>query len=361
MKTVFNSGLFRLILILLVVGVMLLGFGISDFIDTHKTPIKYDELTSMQLEKGAIVEGDLYYNLGVFETIEHTRNGRVESTDYRYVIPIGDESYIGFQAMNSEMVTSMDIQTEETYDYLDGKNDGTTTVIHFKGKIEKLDAEDYGYFKECMVDYLGLTESQFNERCPQYMIRARKFGKGIPFIIIGAILLVVAVFIIIRIVKPSNKATGMVGNGGAVGASDRNFGQTGAYPQNDMNSQNPQGPAVNQPIQFNQNPQGPAVNQPNQFNQNPQGPVVNQENQYSQESYGSGDTNYNQYDQNSYGSGDTNYNQYGQDSYGSTDTNYNQYGQDSYASGDVNNNQYSQDSYGSTDSDYNNGSDYDQF
>ena len=268
----FNSNLFRIILILLVIGVMLTAFGVSDFIDSRKEPIKYEELTATQLKKGAIIEGDIYYNLGQFETIEHQKNGVTQSTDYRYVIPIGDDFYAGFEALNNEMVTSLDTQTDETYDYLDGKIEDTTTVVHFTGKVQKLNDEDYGFFKEMMVDYLGFTESEFTEKCPKYLIEAREFGKTTPLMFVGIILLLIAIGLIVFVVLQFKKASSTAGAG------------VRSVPGNsyDANSMMNQGPMVNQNPTMNQGPmmnQNPTMNQDPMMNQNPtmnQGPMMNQ-------------------------------------------------------------------------------------
>ena len=275
MKKIFNSGLFRVILAFLIIGIMLIVFGASDFIDSRKTPLNLNEMSATQFEKGVIVEGDIYYNLGVFETIEHQRNGVTESTDYRYVIPVGEESFMGLEAMNSEMVASLDAQTDETYDYLEGKIDDTTTVVHITGKIEKMDDEDFGYFKDFLVDS-GYDAKDVDELDLKYYVDAKTFGKASFLLIVGIIFILVDAVIIFFLFKPKKNiapAPSSTSMGQSFGQQNTQFNQMGQGPQDSQFGQAPQGSQFGQApqgTQFGQAPQGP------QYGQAPQGPQYGQ-------------------------------------------------------------------------------------
>ena len=95
MKQIFNSRLLKLFIVLIVGGAIFFVLGLLDFIDSNKTPIDYNTMTEDQVQKGAIVEGDIYYNYGPFEQIDTKENGRTTGTSYRYVIPVGEEGYVG--------------------------------------------------------------------------------------------------------------------------------------------------------------------------------------------------------------------------------------------------------------------------
>lgn len=269
MKNIFNSGFAKLIIIFLVGGILLIIVGAMDYSDSRKTPIDFNAMKDSDFKKGAIIEGDLYYNYGVFETIENKRNGHTESTNYRYIIPMGDESYVGIEFLNEEDVALMDKQTDETYDMMDGKIDDTTTVVHFKGKICKMDNEDYGYFKDFMKSG-GFTDDEIAKYGSEYYIQVRKFGEGPITIIIGIVLILIAAVIIFvalakakKMAAPAPQPTYNPGAGMTLnGDSQATFNQTPTG-----FDQQPQGP------QFNQQPQGPQFNQQPQGPEGPQGPA----------------------------------------------------------------------------------------
>lgn len=263
MKSIFKSGFFKVILLLLAGGITCLVLGGMDYSDSRKTPINFNEMKDSDFQKGAIIEGDLYYNYGIFETIENKRNGHTESTNYRYIIPMGDESYVGIQFTNADEVALMDKQTDETYDMMDGKIEDTTTVIHFKGKVCKMDNEDYGYFKDFMKSG-GFSDDEIAQYGSEYYIQVRKFGEGPLIMILGIVFLVIDAVIIAVIISKAKKMT----------APQPAFNQgTG------MNLNADSQATFNQtPTGFDQQPQGPQLNQQagqtdfSQYFQDPQQP-----------------------------------------------------------------------------------------
>ena len=107
MKQIFNSRLLKLFIVLIVGGAIFFVLGLLDFIDSNKTPIDYNTMTEDQVQKGAIVEGDIYYNYGPFEQIDTKENGRTTGTSYRYVIPVGEEGYVGIDISNKDTIRQM--------------------------------------------------------------------------------------------------------------------------------------------------------------------------------------------------------------------------------------------------------------
>ena len=253
MKSIFKSGFFKVILLLLAVGIVCLVLGAIDYSDSRKTPINFNSMKDSEFQKGAIIEGDIYYNYGIFETIENKRNGHTESTDYRYIIPMGDQSYVGIQFVNADDVSLMDKQTDETYDMIDGKVEDTTTVVHFKGKVCKMDSEDYGYFKDFMKSG-GFTDDEIAQYGSEYYIQVRKFGEGPLIMILGIVFLVIDAVIIAVIISKAKKM--------AAPAPQPAY-NSGAGMNLNADSQ----ATFNQaPTSFDQQPQGP------QMPQGPQGP-----------------------------------------------------------------------------------------
>ena len=201
MKNLFKSRFFKITLILLVLGIVCFCLGLSDFIDSRKTPIDYNTAADGSLKKGDIVEGDIYYNYGVYETITTKENGRTTGTSYRYIIPIGEESYVGIHVNDDSTVDQMDKMTDETYDVMDGKADSTQTTVHFKGKVMKMTSEDYGYFKDFMKSG-GFTDDEISKYGSELYIQIRPMNQGPGIMIFGLVLFLVgAVLIIVPIVQ----------------------------------------------------------------------------------------------------------------------------------------------------------------
>jgi len=241
MKSIFNSNLFKIIVVLLALGIFCTIFGFIELADSKKTPIDLATMTDDQIEKGAIVEGDIHYNFGIFETVENKRNGRTESTYYRYVIPVGSESYMGIQFTDKSSISSMDTQTNETFDMMDGKIEDTTTTVHVKGKIVGMDKEDAGYFKEFMKIY-GYSDDEIAQYGKEYYIVIREFDQYKPLIAVGIVsLIIAAVLIFLTVARGKKTAPQNPQNFGGQG-----FGQISGGPGMDQQA------GMGQPQDFNQ-------------------------------------------------------------------------------------------------------------
>ena len=191
--------------------------------------------------------------------------------------------------MNSEMVASLDAQTDETYDFLDDKIDDTTTVVHVTGKIEKMDDEDFGYFKEFLTDF-GYDAQEIEDIDLKYYVDAKTFGNASFLMIVGIIFLLVdGVILFFLFRKPKQKiapAPSSTGMGQPFGQQNQQFGQTMQGPQDSQFGQAPQYNQTMQDPQFGQAPQGPQYNQTAQpdpserkisFGSNPQNTSYNQD------------------------------------------------------------------------------------
>ena len=217
-------------------------------------------------KKGAIVEGDLYYNFGIYEEIQTKTNGATTSTSYRYVIPLGDASYVGLGCALQDTIAELDKQTDETYDYLDGKIDDTETVIHFKGKVEKMDSKDYGFFKDFMTSG-GYSEEEIEKYGSQLYIQIKPMTEGPLIMILGAGLfiigLILLIVMILKIKKMSAPANMYDGSQADYDQPLQNHADFGTVPdpadynamQNPQMTQNPAAPQS--PADYSQSPQGP--------------------------------------------------------------------------------------------------------
>ena len=194
----------KVALLIFAMSLIFLVLGVMEIIDDNTKPIDYSTMTESQLEEGAIIEGDLKFNLGRYEEIEHTRNGSVESVDYCYVIPVGQKGYAGILSNVSDVVSDLDKQTEETYKMLNGDSESTQTVVHFKGKVVEMKDEDYDYFCDYLKN-IGFSDAEINELGCRYYIQIRKFNQGVTITIVGAVIFVIALVLILISIRDMKK------------------------------------------------------------------------------------------------------------------------------------------------------------
>ncbi len=75
---------------------------------------------------------------------------------YYYIIPYGEDQYIGMYVENS-LHEKADVIAEETYDYLVGDRDTIDAYIQTRGTVYRMDEVCYEYFQDWFVEteYLG--------------------------------------------------------------------------------------------------------------------------------------------------------------------------------------------------------------
>ncbi|MDE7233819.1 MAG: hypothetical protein K2N29_02045, partial [Ruminiclostridium sp.] len=160
--------LWRLGFVLTLLGIMLTVMSAGDVIDSFKTPVNYNFMTAADVKDGAIVEGNLLYNFGSYEE-EYTTGrfgNKVGGSSYWYLIPLiggEEEAYMGFYTGNNNLISALDRQVDETWALINDETDAQPTPIHFKGKIVKMDSEDETYFRDGLLNFLGLTLEEAQE------------------------------------------------------------------------------------------------------------------------------------------------------------------------------------------------------
>ncbi len=183
----------RLAVIAFVFGAILIWMGLQDYMDSKKTPVPYDTLTPEMIESGMIVEGDVPYNLGIFEEMYTTNYGiKTGDSSYIYLIPVGDQ-FMGLQCGNKETIAELDQQTEDTVKMFEGTLSRPSS-IHFKGKTSKMDSEDLSYAKQALQQ-AGLTDSEIDDViCPMYITIVYLDG-GLQMAGIGAVCILISLLL----------------------------------------------------------------------------------------------------------------------------------------------------------------------
>ena len=213
------SFLSRLKLILVVAGVVFIFMGGRDIYYQSKTPANYNELLEADYEKGMIVEGNLYANYGAFEENYTTTNGiKTGSSKYNYMIPVGEEKYMGLLNDTSTLETLLDDQMESTYAYIWGESTSEPDPVYFKGRVLAMDSETKGYLKSYMID-IGFTAEEAEQYILPYYIKCENYEGGVAWLIVGIIILLIGGIIIFAPVIIAAKQPKTV-------ASDVNVGGT---------------------------------------------------------------------------------------------------------------------------------------
>lgn len=186
----------RIIWIAIILGGLFLYDGVTDTIDSRKTPVNFNELKETDIQKGMIVEGDLLCNYGCFEEEYRTTYGiKTGDSNYTYLIPIG-EKYMGLKNQTTEQQNALDSQADSTINMLIGESSVQPAVFHFKGRIVAMNSEDQGYMKDYLIS-MGYTEATVNQYMLNYRIECVDFGGGMGEIAIGLLLLVVGLVVLL--------------------------------------------------------------------------------------------------------------------------------------------------------------------
>lgn len=200
----------RFLIVLITVGVVLTYMGAMDLIRGAKTPANYDSLVASDIKKGMIVEGYLSANLGAFMESYTTRNGvKTGSSQYTYLIPVGENEYMGLLNNTTAMETELDAQTEDTYNYLAGNTITPPSTVHFKGRVVGMDSEEKGYMSSYMRD-IGFSDNEITTYALSYYIKCENYDGGFVEIGIGIVCLAIGAAIIIIPRLPIRKAQDVI-------------------------------------------------------------------------------------------------------------------------------------------------------
>lgn len=183
---------------LTVCGIILLGAGIYTMVMVSKTPYDLNALNDDEFKSGMIVEGDITFNLGAYEESVTTRNGiqQKSSAIWYYIVPVGDESYIGVAVKANERGAEFDKQTDQTYAWLNEETDEYPITLHVKGKLAKMDSQDKALYKEAFKQ-LGYSDSEFEAYGIPLYIGTNDFAGWLPLVLGGAALFAVGIVLIV--------------------------------------------------------------------------------------------------------------------------------------------------------------------
>lgn len=184
----------KLLIAFILLGASLLYIGVEEIKDSKAVAENYDTVTPSNIHVGMIVEGDIAYNFGIYEETYHTVYGiKTGSSDYIFLIPIGSQ-YMGIRSRTKELTDALDKQTDETISAFQGANVRPSTV-HFRGRIVSMGNDDTFYAKEYLKE-MGYSETEVSNILCNYIIETVDADNGMKFVGIGALFLLISIFMI---------------------------------------------------------------------------------------------------------------------------------------------------------------------
>lgn len=172
-----GAGIVALLIILFVAG--------QSFLKLAKGPQDLYQLTVDQLPN-SYVEGDINVILGAYaEYYVENDDGTEEVTDNYYIIPVGEEEFVGL-AVNKEDFSTADQIYNETYDYMMGYRDDLSTSMRVTGTINKMEDDVYEFYEEWFMTSGILenpTKEEFERVALPYVLEIDKVGKLDTYIV----------------------------------------------------------------------------------------------------------------------------------------------------------------------------------
>ncbi len=191
---------FRLLstgIVLAVLGVILTVFVAGDMIDNAQKPADYNTLEMGDYKAGMIVEGDLPYNYGNYESV--TKEGSNTSIGDYYMIEAGSEGFMGIYTAKKDLMKELKNQYNEFKNAETEDEIAAVRTVHFRGKVEKMDDEDVKWFRRYLKE-AGLTDEIIDECTIELYIRV-KDGAPVWLLPIGIVVTLAGAFLVFLFIR----------------------------------------------------------------------------------------------------------------------------------------------------------------
>ncbi len=212
-----------LIIVFFVVAAVFCGISVPDYLLLLKGPQNLDEMTADEIGNGLYVKGTISFIYGSYANTTKTQNGNSEVVSEEYVIPVGENSYMGLVTSGSDMEKSRTLLNESEM-YMDDQSYEITGSFEVTGTIRTMDSESLRYYR----DALGYDEMGSEDQALflPYYLQAGKIGSGdfgslIFFTILGVLFLVLAVVFLVRALSGSGQKMLKQYCGAHVGADEK--------------------------------------------------------------------------------------------------------------------------------------------
>ncbi len=197
----FISSLSVNIFILLGMGGIMLFQSAGDFVISFKPAVSFEDmLDGKEVKAGTHVAGDVIYVIDYFasestytQRSDGSRSGDKANGRY-YLLPTAD-GYIGLKSRQVD-VSEMEKIAEQTYDYMMGGEEPTTTYF-MQGSVEVMEGQLEKYYREYLAD-MGYTEGEIADMGQPLVIKYVSFTAVRVLFLIGLALVGLAVFFVWR-------------------------------------------------------------------------------------------------------------------------------------------------------------------
>lgn len=194
------------VLLLLAFLVLCVGYqGISFLIQGPKV---MDSLALDELE-GSYVETEVYAILDNFAEYYEVDDSGDETTTYQYyIIPVGENEYIGLQTDSDNFDIANQI-CDETYEYIMGDRSELSTTFKVKGTISTMEEDVYDYYNDWFQTsgYLeNPTQEEIDSVALPYILKVDYIGGQNDYILyaeigISILLILLAIIILIKLLS----------------------------------------------------------------------------------------------------------------------------------------------------------------
>lgn len=196
-----------LIVLFFIVSAVFFGMSIPDYLHLLKGPRNLNEMTADEIADGVYVKGTIAMIYGSYANTTETKNGNSKVVSEEYVIPVGENEYMGLVAGGADMEKSRTLLNESEM-YMDDQSYEITSSFDVKGTIKKMDGESLMYYHEA----LGYDEmsAQDRELFLPYCLHVGKIGSEdlgslILFTVFAVLFLILALFFLIRVLSGSRQ------------------------------------------------------------------------------------------------------------------------------------------------------------
>lgn len=191
------------VIILFIAGIVLIGLEVSNLKSLMRGHVRFETLAPDEINENLIVDASIDVNFGAFmeEYEENTKTHATRTTSLYYIIWTGDEDSEEYKYMGIKVPASDEWQMEEmanaTYNY------EYSEPIEYSGAVNKMDSQEYEYFKEYFLES-DWSEEDIEEYTLPYYISVGAltggaaataygvFGIGVILIVIGLVMLIYA-------------------------------------------------------------------------------------------------------------------------------------------------------------------------
>ena len=148
-------------LIVGVIGIILLVFGIRDFIGLHGNLLNVSTCDPSEIKEGTYIEATLRTGYGKYIEKTTTYNHTVTKTDgYYYLVDVCDTNDDG-SFKDSAMWIGVSVRKAESDKYEAISNDENATPIEIKGVIRKNTSEIQGFLDDYLDKYIEYYASSY--------------------------------------------------------------------------------------------------------------------------------------------------------------------------------------------------------